>query len=243
MPNTSKILLPLDFSSADKALHMAALTQHDVAGFKVGLELVNAAGFDIFARLQDQVGPHARIFYDCKFHDIPNTVAGAVRAAARRGVWMLNIHASGGSEMMQAACRAAIEGAASAGVPRPLVIAVTVLTSMNADTLRSELGVAQLLDQHVVHLARLAQRSGCDGVVASPLEIRAVRDACGPDFLVVTPGVRPAGADAGDQKRIMTPGEAVRAGADYLVVGRPITSAFNPDAAARAINQETGNLA
>lgn len=222
---------------------MAALLQRDVAGFKVGLELVNAAGFDIFARLQDLAGPTTKIFYDCKFHDIPNTVAGAVRAAARRGVWMLNVHAGGGSEMMQAACRAATEGAEAAGVPRPLVIAVTVLTSASADVLRNELGVAQPLDQYVVHLARLAQDSGCDGVVASPLEIAAIRAACGPGFLIITPGVRPLGADAGDQKRILTPGEAMRAGADYLVVGRPITAAPDPAAAARAINQETGNLA
>ena len=243
MHTPSKILLPLDFPSAEAALDMAARTQHDVAGFKVGLELVNAVGFDIFARLRERVGPQAKIFYDCKFHDIPNTVAGAVRAAARRGVWMLNIHAGCGTEMMQAACRAAREGADDADVPRPLVIAVTVLTSTSADVLRDELGVAQLLETHVVHLARLAQSSGCDGVVASPLEIGAIRAACGPDFLIVTPGVRPAGSKAGDQKRILTPGEAVRAGADYLVIGRPITGAFNPDAAARAINQEIGNLA
>jgi len=243
MPNTSKILLPLDFPSADTALAMAAQTQNDVAGFKVGLELVNATGFDIFARLRDQAGPDTKIFYDCKFHDIPNTVAGAVRAAARRGAWMLNVHAGGGREMMQAACRAAVEGADAADVPRPLVIAVTVLTSTSADGLRNELGVSQPLNQHVVHLARLAQDSGCDGVVASPLEIKAIRDACGPSFLVVTPGVRPAGAEAGDQKRILTPGEAVRAGADYLVIGRPITAAPDPAAAARAINAETGNLA
>ncbi len=243
MPHSSKILLPLDFRSAEAALAVAAQTQNDVAGFKVGLELVNAAGFDIFARLQAQAGRDAKIFYDCKFHDIPNTVAGAVRAAARRGLWMLNVHAGGGGEMMRAACRAAGEGADSAGVARPLVIAVTVLTSTNADKLRAEMGVAQPLDQYVVHLARLAQDSGCDGVVASPLEIQAIRAACGPGFLIVTPGVRPAGSEAGDQKRIMTPGEAVRAGADYLVVGRPITAAPDPGEAARAINREAGNLA
>ncbi len=243
MPNKSKILLPLDFPSADTALAIAAQTQNEVAGFKIGLELVNAAGFDIFARLQDQLGQETRIFYDCKFHDIPNTVAGAVRAAARRGVWMLNIHAGGGGEMMRAACGAALEGAAAAGVPHPLVIAVTVLTSTSAQVLQTELGVSQPLDHYVVHLARLAQESGCDGVVASPLEIEAIRAACGPDFLVVTPGVRPVGAALGDQKRVMTPAEAVRAGADYLVVGRPITAAADPAAAARAINSETGNLA
>ncbi len=243
MPNTSKILLPLDFPSADAALAMAAQTHNDVAGFKIGLELVNAAGFDIFARLQDQVGPETRIFYDCKFHDIPNTVAGAVRAASRRNVWMLNVHAVGGGEMMRAACRAAGEGADAAHAACPLVVAVTVLTSTHAHALQTEMGVSQPLDQYVVHLARLAQDSGCDGVVASPLETASIRAACGPDFLIVTPGVRPLGADAGDQKRIMTPGEAVRAGADYLVVGRPITSAPDPGEAARAINRDAGNLA
>lgn len=220
---------------------MALQLQGDVAGFKIGLELVNAGGFDIFRQLQERLGPEAKLFYDCKFHDIPNTVAGAVRAAARRGVWMLNVHASGGSEMMRAACRAASEGADSAGVGRPRVIAVTVLTSTHADTLRDEMGVSMPLDQYVVHLARMAQDSGCDGVVASPLEISVLRAACGPEFLLVTPGVRPLGADAGDQKRLMTPGEAVRAGADYLVVGRPITSAPDPVEAARAINRD-GNL-
>lgn len=243
MPNLSAILLPLDFPSAEAALAMAARTHNDVAGFKVGLELVNAAGFDIFDRLRLQAGPDAKVFYDCKFHDIPNTVAGAVRAAARRGIWMLNVHAGGGAEMMRAACRAAQEGAEAVQVSRPLVIAVTVLTSTTAAVLRQEMGVAELLEQHVVHLARLAQDSGCDGVVASPREIAGIRAACGPGFLIVTPGVRPAGAAADDQKRVMTPGEAVRAGADYLVVGRPITSAPDPAEAARAINREAGNLA
>jgi orotidine-5'-phosphate decarboxylase len=187
----------------------------------------------------------ARIFYDCKFHDIPNTVAGAVRAASRRGVWMLNVHASGGRAMMRAAVEAAAEGRA-AGHDRPLVIAVTVLTSLDSATLAGEFGMAETAGDHAVRLARLAQESGCDGVVASPHEAGAIRAACGPDFRLIIPGVRPAGADRGDQKRVMTPGEAVLAGADYLVVGRPITGAPDPVAAARAVNAEaagTGNNA
>ena len=238
MHPTSKILLPLDTDTADKALALATALREEVAGFKVGLELINAAGFGLLDQLQVVAGPDARIFYDCKFHDIPNTVAGASRAAARRGVWMMNVHASGGTAMMRAAVQAASEGARAAGVAKPLVVAVTVLTSIDAATLASELGVNGELSQQVVRLARLAQDSGCDGVVASPHEIGAIRDACGPEFQLVIPGVRPLGADVGDQKRVMTPGEAVRAGADFLVVGRPITAAPDPVAAARQINAE-----
>ena len=239
--NTSKTLVALDVDTAQKALNLASALRGQVAGYKVGLELVNAAGFGLLDDLKARAGPEVKIFYDCKFHDIPNTVQGAARAAAGRGVWMLNIHASGGSAMMQAAVKGAAEGADTAGVPKPLVIAVSVLTSISADALRDELGVGRSVTEQVVHLARLAQDSGCDGLVASPLEIEAVREACGPDFLLVIPGVRPAGAVLADQKRVMTPGEAVRAGADYLVVGRPITASENPALAAAAINQEVGN--
>ena len=236
--NTSKTLVALDVDTAQKALDLASALRGQVAGYKIGLELVNAAGFGLLDDLKALAGPDTKIFYDCKFHDIPNTVQGAARAAAGRGVWMLNVHASGGSAMMQAAVSGAAEGADAAGLPPPLVIAVSVLTSISPEMLQGELGVSRPLTQQVVHLARLAQDSGCNGLVASPLEIAAVRDACGPDFLLVIPGVRPAGADLGDQKRVMTPGEAVRAGADYLVVGRPITAAENPALAAAAINKE-----
>lgn len=241
MHPTSKILLPLDLDTADKALEMARRTADEVGGFKVGLELINAAGFDILNRLQDSAGADAKIFYDCKFHDIPNTVAGASRAVGRRGVWMMNVHALGGSEMMRAAVRGAGEGAEAASVAKPLMIAVTILTSISAGVLEGELGIKGGVAAVVADLARLAQDSGCDGVVASPQEITVIREACGPDFLIVTPGVRPAGADVGDQKRVMTPGEAIQAGADYLVIGRPITGASDPAEAARRINAETGN--
>lgn len=241
MNTSSRTLVALDVDTALKALNLAGKLQGQVAGYKVGLELVNAAGMGLFSDLKEQAGPDAKIFYDCKFHDIPNTVFGAARAAAKRGLWMLNVHASGGSAMMQAAVKGAAEGANSAGVAKPLVIAVSVLTSISPEVLRGELGVTRPLTEQVVHLARLAQDAGCDGLVASPHEIGAVREACGPEFVLVIPGVRPAGADLGDQKRVMTPGEAVEAGAHYIVVGRPITAAPDPALAAAAINEEIGN--
>jgi orotidine-5'-phosphate decarboxylase len=239
----SKIVVALDTDTAAKALDLVEQLQGEVAGYKVGLELINAAGFGLFDELKAQAGPSAKIFYDCKYHDIPNTVLGASRAAARRGLWMFNIHASGGSAMLKAAVQGATEGADQAGVAKPLVIAVSVLTSISAEILRDELGVTRTVPEQVVALARLAQDAGCDGLVASPQEIGVIRAACGPDFVLVIPGVRPAGADLGDQKRVLTPGEAVRAGADYIVVGRPITGASDPVEAARVINKETtGNL-
>ncbi len=238
MNTHSRTLVALDTDTAEKALALAKSLAGEVAGYKVGLELVNAAGFGLFDDLKAQAGADAKIFYDCKFHDIPNTVLGACRAAAKRGVWMLNIHASGGRVMMQAAVQGAREGADAAGVARPLVIAVSVLTSISPEVLMYEMGVSRSVTEQVVHLARLAQDSGCDGLVASPHEIEAVRAACGPEFTLVIPGVRPAGAALGDQARVMTPGEAVRAGAQYLVVGRPITAAADPREAAAAINRE-----
>ncbi len=235
----SKILLPLDVDNTEDAVSLAALLQNDVGGVKVGLELVNSAGFDIFPLLRDTLGDDARIFYDCKLHDIPNTVRGAARGAARRDVWALNVHASGGKEMMKAAVAGVEEGAR--GQHRPLVLAVTVLTSIDVRTLSNEVAVSIPLRYYVTHLARLALESGCDGVVTSPHEVAPIRQACGPDFVIVTPGVRPVGMSANDQRRVMTPRETVAAGANYMVVGRPITQAPDPAAAAHAINQEVGN--
>ncbi len=239
MNAASKIVVALDTDTSEKALRLAVQVGDEVAGFKVGLELINSAGFGLFDDLKAEAGPDVKLFYDCKFHDIPNTVLGASRAAARRGVWIFNVHASGGSAMLKAAVQGAAEGAAQTNVPKPLVIAVSVLTSLSPEALREELGVMRSLSDQVVALARLAQDAGCDGLVASPHEIGAIRAACGPDFLLVIPSVRPLGADAGDQKRVMTPGEAVWAGADYIVVGRPITAAPDPVRAARNINAET----
>ena len=242
MNTHSRTLVALDVDTADKALDLAERLQGEVSGFKVGLELINAAGFDLLDALKARVGAEARVFYDCKFHDIPNTVLGASRAAARRGVWMFNVHASGGRAMMQAAVLGAAEGADLAGGKKPLVIAVTVLTSISADMLQGELGATRPMTDQVVYLARLAQDAGCDGVVASPHEIKALQEACGREFVLVIPGVRPAGAALDDQKRVMTPGEAVQAGAHYIVVGRPITASPDPAQAAAAINAETAAL-
>ncbi len=239
----SKILVALDTDTAAQALVWARQLQSEVAGFKVGLELVNAAGFGLFEELKALAGTDVKIFYDCKFHDIPNTVLGASRAAARRGVWMFNVHASGGSAMLKAAVQGAQEGAEQAGVARPLVLAVSVLTSISPGILHEELGVTRTMPEQVTALARMAQDAGCDGLVASSHEIGVIRKACGPDFTLVIPGVRPSGADVGDQKRVMTPGEASRAGADYLVVGRPIIGVPDPTEAARQINLEVaGNF-
>jgi len=229
-----KIILPLDVDTADKAVELVRLLADDVGAFKVGLELVNSAGLAIFDKIR-QAGA-GKIFYDCKLHDIPNTVAGASRAATRLGVWMFNVHCAGGFAMMKAAKDAAIEQSDKLGVTCPLVIGVTVLTSIDQAALNDEMCVHGAVADHVVHLARLAREAGLDGVVASPHEIELIRAACGPDFLIVTPGVRPAGADIGDQKRVMTPAEAVSKGADYLVIGRPIIKAEDPKAAAQAIS-------
>ncbi len=230
-----RILVALDYDNASDAVALARDLAGKVGGFKVGLELVNAAGLDIFARLADAGAD--RIFYDAKFHDIPNTVAGAVRAAARRGVWMVNIHASGGRAMLEAAHAASIAGTPDGATP-PLLIGVTVLTSVDAPTLNRDLRIAGTVEEQAVHLARLCQSAGLDGVVASPHEIRAIRDACGPHFVTVIPGVRPAGTAAHDQARIATPADATRNGARYLVVGRAITQAADPARAADAIAEE-----
>jgi orotidine-5'-phosphate decarboxylase len=180
-----------------------------------------------------------RVFLDLKFHDIPNTVAGAVASAVATGAWMVNVHASGGRKMMAAAAAAATATASRQQRQRPLIVGVTVLTSLDGPGLH-ETGVERPLLDQVVHLARLAQEAGLDGVVASPQEIGAIRTACGPDFVIVTPGIRAqaGSASADDQARILGPAEAVRAGASFLVVGRPITTAPDPRAVAEQMTAE-----
>ena len=228
------IIIPLDVPSLAPAVKLVEALAPWVGAFKVGLELYNAVGNGIFNELAAAAGSDVRIFYDAKFHDIPNTVAGAVRAAVRQRLWMINVHASGGSAMM----RAAVEASMSAAGEPPLVIAVTELTSIDDNVLRDELGVCKGALDQVVALARLAQEAGCDGVVASPRETKAIREACGEDFLIITPGVRPVGASLDDQRRVMTPAQAIAEGANYLVIGRPITAAADCPAAAAAILQE-----
>ena len=230
---SQRVLVALDAPTLDAALALAAALRPHVGGFKVGLELCTAAGVPrVVAAVAAAGGP---LFLDLKLHDIPNTVAGSVRAICALGpaVAMLTLHVQGGAAMLRAAVAAAAEFPV-----RPLLLGVTVLTSVDAATLREELGVPASLEAHVVHLARLAQAAGLDGVVASPHEVAALRRACGPALLIVAPGVRPAWAEHGDQRRVLTPAEALRAGADYLVIGRPITAAPDPVAAADRIAHE-----
>jgi len=222
--------------SGARALQLAEQLNGLVGGVKIGSRLFTLEGPGLVKRIS---GSGMRVFLDLKFHDIPNTVAQAVEAATLTGAWMINVHASGGVPMMQAAAKAAVDTARMARKPKPLVIGVTVLTSMDEPTLH-EVGVSRPLMEQVVELARMAQRAGLDGVVASPLETREIRDTCGHDFAVVTPGIRgaAAGADKNDQSRTMGPGDAIKAGSTYLVVGRPIIAAPDPRAAAESIAAE-----
>ena len=238
MDPRDRIILAVDVDSAEQAVRMVEALREDVGAFKVGLELVNSAGLDIFDKLT-AAGAH-RIFYDCKLHDIPNTAAGAMRAIARQSLWMTNLHASGGGRMIAAAAAALTQASEMNGVAAPILLGVTLLTSISEEELATELHVPLATSEYVAAMARLVKLSGGNGVVASPHEIAVVREACGSDFVIVTPGVRPTGADAGDQRRVMTPGEAARRGADYLVVGRAITGAANPKEAARRIAEEIG---
>lgn len=223
-----RLILALDAPRLGPALALARRLAGRVGMFKVGSQLFTAEGPEAVRRLARYGG----IFLDLKFHDIPNTVAGAVAAAARLpGVRLVNVHALGGSEALRAA-RAAL------GRRRwPKLLAVTVLTSHDAASL-ARVGIRSSPRARALALARLAKRAGCDGVVASPQEVRAIRRACGRNFLIVVPGIRPAGARRGDQSRVATPAAAIRAGADYLVVGRPITEARSPERAAEAILAE-----
>ena len=229
-----RLLVALDFDAADKALSAVRLLQDHVGGFKVGKELFVTAGPDL-TRLIARSG--ARVFLDLKFHDIPNTVAQAVSAATRLGVWMINIHASGGPAMCRAAVEAAGLTAAQLNRPAPLIIGVTILTSLDQTDL-ARIGMQGHPKEAALRLAGLAHEAGLDGVVAGAEEAAAIKQKCGADFLVVTPGIRPAGEAVGDQKRVMTPADALRNGSDFLVVGRPITQAADPVAAADKIVAE-----
>lgn len=234
MDGADKVYCAVDTVDIGQAARTIDAIRGAVGGIKLGLEFFTAHGPDLVRRL---VGRQTPLFLDLKLHDIPNTVAGAVRAVAPLAPTLLTIHCSGGPAMMRAAREAAEQAAASLGVRRPLLLGVTVLTSLDESDLDA-VGVAHAPLQQVRRLAALAQASGMDGVICSPLEIEALRADCGRDFLLVVPGIRPAGSAAGDQKRVMTPGEAVAKGADYLVIGRPITEAASPRGAAEAIAAE-----
>jgi len=231
MTPSERLFVALDTADLDQALGLAERLKGVVGGVKLGKEFFTAHGPHGVARLAAVGLP---VFLDLKFHDIPNTVAGAVRAALKLRPFMLNVHAAGGEAMMRAALAEVNEARPR---PRPLVVAVTVLTSLTDDDLKAT-GVAQSMIDQVIRLATLAKRVGLDGVVCSAKEAMTLRGACGKNFKLVVPGIRPAWADAGDQKRVVTPKEAIALGADYLVIGRPITAAADPVAAAKRIVEE-----
>ena len=231
---TNKLIVALDFPTFAEAQHCVQACGDEVTYYKVGMELYYGAGNEIISFLKQH---HKQIFLDLKLQDIPNTVSRAVRVLTRLGVDMMNVHATGGLKMMQEARQSVHEEAKALGIVPPKLIAVTVLTSIN-DTDFAALNYKTTVAEQVESLARLAQQAGLDGVVASAQEAAQIRQACGKDFLIVTPGVRPAGAATQDQSRITTPAKAIENGADYIVVGRPITQATDPQAVARAIQQE-----
>jgi len=227
-----RLIVALDVSSAGAARNIVAALGDSVHMYKVGMQLYTAEGPAV---VRDLLASGRQVFLDLKYHDIPNTTAAAVREAAQLGVSMLTVHASGGSKMLRAATDAA------AGHPTPpLVLAVTVLTSLDGNDL-DKLGVRATVVDQALRLAAMALSNGCRGVVASAHEASALREEFGPDFVIVTPGVRPAGSGRGDQVRVVTPAEAIAAGANHIVVGRPITEAPDPAAEARAILGQIGS--
>lgn len=230
-----KLIVALDVDNAQRARELLSILRDQIEMFKIGSQLFTIAGPDI---VREVVKSGARVFLDLKFHDIPNTVAAAGVAATQLGVSIFNVHAAGGREMMRRTADAVSQVAAREGIPRPSVIAVTILTSVD-ETVLSDIGMHSTCEDQVRTLAQLAEGSGMDGVVASPREISLIRASVKKTpFLIVTPGVRPAGAVPNDQKRVSTPAEAIKMGADYLVIGRPITAATDPASAARQIAQE-----
>ncbi|WP_105198903.1 MULTISPECIES: orotidine-5'-phosphate decarboxylase [unclassified Pseudoalteromonas] len=231
--DSKKVLIALDYDDKAKALAFVQQLSPDSCRLKVGKEMFTHFGPEFVKQL---VELGFDVFLDLKFHDIPNTVAKAVKAAAELGVWMVNVHASGGVEMMQKAKEILVPF----GDKAPLLIAVTVLTSMDEMQLK-QLGIEKTPQEQVLYLAELAKQAGLDGVVCSAQEAQALKQHLGADFKLVTPGIRPAGSDAGDQKRIMTPKQAIESGSDYLVIGRPITQAEDPVAVLKAINESLGD--
>ncbi|WP_017811773.1 orotidine-5'-phosphate decarboxylase [Paenibacillus shenyangensis] len=231
-----RLIVALDYPNADEARQLITRLEGIPCYIKVGMQLFYTAGPDFVHDLKSR---GYSVFLDLKMHDIPNTVKGGAHSITRLGVDMFNVHAAGGRQMMTAAV-AGMEQALSedSTLQRPLLIAVTQLTSTSQEVMNREIGIAGKVEDTVVHYAQMARESGLDGVVSSPLEGPAIKQICGSSFVTVTPGVRPAGSEVGDQTRIMTPGQAIAAGNDYLVVGRPITGAADPRAAAEQIIEE-----
>lgn len=229
-----RLVLALDVDDGRTALGLVERLKEYVGVFKVGMQLFTREGPEIIRRIREG---GSKVFYDAKYHDIPHTVANAGRMATRLGVYIYNIHALGGYEMMVGAVQATRREAEELGVEKPLILGVTVLTHVAQGTLK-EMGIEKGLKDEVVHLARLTKRAGLEGVVSSPQEIKCIREACGDDFLILTPGIRPSWAEGNDQRRRMTPKEAIEAGADFIVVGRPIIQAGDPAEAAQRILEE-----
>nr|WP_181357651.1 orotidine-5'-phosphate decarboxylase [Stenomitos frigidus] len=233
-----RVIVPLDVSSERAAIDLIEQLPQ-VTFWKVGLELFVSSGSAILTALKAR---QKRVFLDLKFHDIPNTVAGACGAAARHGVDLITLHATNGKEALQAAQKAAEAGAAAVGHPTPKLLAITLLTSLTARSLAFELKIPLELPEYVLHMALLAQENGLAGAVCSPQEVEQLRQTCGDDFLLVCPGVRPTWADTNDQRRTVTPAAALKAGANYLVIGRPITAADDPAAAFERICEELATV-
>ncbi|MFH1897327.1 MAG: orotidine-5'-phosphate decarboxylase [Candidatus Desantisbacteria bacterium] len=231
-----RLCLALDVDCLDDAVKAAKLLKSKIGIFKIGSQLFTKEGPKAVEVIRKCGG---EVFLDLKYHDIPNTVANSVRMAVKLGVYMLNVHASGGSQMMQAAVEGLEEECQKSNVRRPILLAVTVLTSINSIVLSEELRVILGIKDQVQHLAKMSQASGVDGVVASPQEISIIRESCGKDFVILTPGIRPCwGVMADDQKRVTTPAEAIRLGADYIVIGRPILQSNDPVVAAERVLSE-----
>jgi len=230
-----RIIVAIDTNDIVVCQRLVDMLGGVIAIFKVGKELFTSCGNEAIRLIHDR---GARCFLDLKFHDIPNTVANASQIACRHGVFMFNVHASGGMKMMKAARDAVCGEAEKRGLEKPLILAVTVLTSLGEEELHDELGVSRSLNDQVLHFAHMAKNAGLDGVVASAKEIKLIKEKLGDDFKVVTPGIRPAWYGNQDQTRVVTPQEAFALGADYIVIGRPITASANPLASAQKIIEE-----
>ncbi|MFZ0928024.1 MAG: orotidine-5'-phosphate decarboxylase [Syntrophobacteraceae bacterium] len=233
-----RICVALDVEDKATASRFVNLLKKEVGIFKIGLQLFTKEGPGF---VEEMAGSGAKVFLDLKLHDIPNTVLHAAKNFVRMGVFMFNIHAFGGRDMMKATAESVAEEAHKLGVEKPVMLAVTVLTSLDDRMLKDELGVTRPMMDEVRWLAQLSKEAGADGVVASPKETRTIKIACGKDFIVLTPGIRPAGASLGDQKRVTTPREAIEGGSDYIVIGRPIIEAKDPVEAVKKIVAEMGH--